>query len=90
MVKLNKSTLPDGVTILNAECENLRSRILKELNHFKQKLIEYEEEPDLDIKNAFKHSIIKMFLRNSSFAAFKRNIIRENHVYKKIFNEYMV
>jgi len=88
MVKLNKSPLPKGVYIrsektvmLSSECENLRNRIIKELNDFRQKLDLHEDEPDTLVKCGFYQSIARMIERSSAFAAFKRGIIRRNTAY---------
>ena len=76
-------------TILNAECENLRSRVLKELNDFQEKLERYHDEPDLNIKHGFQRSIVKMIARSSAFAAFKRNTIRRHPAYFQEFGKYL-
>jgi len=43
----------ERTAMLNAECENLRNRVMKELVNLQQKLIEYEEEPDVEIRQGF-------------------------------------
>ena len=75
--------------ILDAECENLRNRVLKELINFQQKLIEYNDEPDSWVKSGFRISILKMIDRSSAFAAFKRGLIKRNPAYMQEFGEYL-
>ncbi|MCL1981537.1 MAG: HNH endonuclease [Clostridiales bacterium] len=79
----------EKTAILNAECENLRNRVMKELVSFQQKLIEYFEENDSEIKQGFWRLIVKMIARNSNFASLKRIVIRRNSDYMREFSEYL-
>ena len=79
----------EATVMLDAECENLRNRVFKELTILQQKLIEFEDEPDLNIKEGFMNSIIKMIARSSAFAAFKREVIRNTPKYMQEFGEYL-
>lgn len=75
--------------MLSTECENLRNRVLKELINMQEKMIEYEREPDSNIKHGYRQSIIMMINRSSAFAAFKRGIIRSHAAYMREFGEYL-
>lgn len=79
----------EKTTILKAECENLRDRILGELLTFQQLLLDYWEEPDLLLKDSYLRHIKKMVARSSAFAAFKRRIIRINPTYRDEFGVYL-
>jgi len=79
----------EATIMLNAECENLRNRVLKELIYLQQKLIEFENEPNQNIKDGFRRSIIKMIAKDAAFAAFKRNIIKCNPTYMSEFGVYL-
>lgn len=75
--------------MLKAECDNLRNQVQKELLDFQEKLKNYFDEYDMELKEDFKKAIIRMILRRSQFAAFKRKIIRDNPSLFKEFGEYL-
>lgn len=74
-----------------SESENLRNRILKELQNFQQYLQEYydSEETDEDLKSSFKRKIIKSISRRATFAAFKRELVRNNRTFNADFNAHL-
>jgi hypothetical protein len=59
-------------------CENLRTSVTKEINNFNILLENYEKVPEEPLKNIFRKRIIESISRFSSFAAFKREIIRSS------------
>jgi hypothetical protein len=71
--------------ITTAECENLRGKVMEEVLDFQQLLTEYEEEPDLKLRQVFHDKIAKKALRGSRFAAFKRTIIHKTPFLLKEF-----
>jgi hypothetical protein len=64
--------------ILNDECANKRKKIQQEIGTFQQKLISYLYETDDSLKPAWSAFIRKALSPDSAFAAFKRQIVRND------------
>jgi hypothetical protein len=84
---LNKVYNGETTVILKAECENLRNRVLSELQLFQQMIDGYQEEHDMKLRQAFYRKIIESLKPSSNFAAFKRGIIRNNTTLLELFGE---
>jgi hypothetical protein len=84
---LDKVYNGESTAILKAECENLRNRVLAEIQSFQQLLDGYEEEYETGVKQAFYRKITESLDRSSNFAAFKRGIIRNNTALLELFGE---
>jgi hypothetical protein len=82
---LNKVYNGESTALLKAECENLRNRVLAEVQSFQQLLDGYLEEYDIGLKQAFHRKITGSLERSSNFAAFKRGIIRNNKGLVELF-----
>lgn len=69
-----------GTPIRNQESANLLKRVLSELLPFKQKLLEFIMEKDLDLKAAKHNRLMDLMSEKTPFVAFKRWIIRDNNL----------
>jgi membrane-associated HD superfamily phosphohydrolase len=69
--------------IKKLEATQLRKKISKELSHFQQYLLDNKNEPDL----GYDKIITEKISRSSAFAAFKRQIIRDNEELQQQFSE---
>jgi hypothetical protein len=72
------------------EAANLRSFLLKELRRFQDLLCDYVDDTySLEDKENIKNKIIRAISDASSFAAFKRWIIRDNDYFYSEFQNYL-
>jgi uncharacterized protein (TIGR02646 family) len=69
------------------ECGNLRALVMKEMSDFHNVLENYRREPNLEIKEGLRGIIADNISRSSSFAAFKRKIVRDDSNLSKDFME---
>ena len=68
------------------EAANLRSKLLKEIRKFNDLLFDYDDDAfDIVDKENIKNQIIRAISDSSSFAAFKRWIIRDNEYFHSEF-----
>jgi hypothetical protein len=89
-IQLLNLTYNGGRTdIRDAECENLRKHLIKEIISFRKNLSLYRSETDTPIKELFQDKIKNNLQRGSAFAAFKRKIIRDDYNYMREFGEYI-
>lgn len=74
--------------ILSAECENLRRRVKDEMHSFMTLITYYESlDPDNQLKEPTKRKICDLISRKASFAAFKRQIVRETECLNAEFGQ---
>jgi hypothetical protein len=66
--------------ILSDECANLRKKVRSAIVDFQNKLDNYFNESDKDLKAACANVIRNCISRSTAFAAFKRDIIKNNEI----------
>jgi hypothetical protein len=71
-------------------CQNLREHITDEIKNFYQAITEYSDETDTALKQNFRSLIIDKISRSSTFAAFKRDIVRQDADLIRDFKEALV
>lgn len=72
------------------ESANIRSILIKEIQHFQNLLTRhYEDSIEDQFKSSYKRLIIESLSRTTNFAAFKRWIIRDNGDYMVDFGQYI-
>ncbi len=80
----------NGTTLLkNIEASNLRDKLLDEIMNFQKSLLKYHKSGDLqDIKQDALTEIRLHLSKQSAFTAFKRQIILNNDMLKRLFFQY--
>ncbi|WP_162502704.1 HNH endonuclease [Treponema endosymbiont of Eucomonympha sp.] len=82
---LNKVYNGIGRCITDFGCANLRNKVFQELSDFHRLLINYNNEQNIEVKQAYRRNIEAAIQRHSAFAAFKRLIIRNDVSLVSIF-----
>jgi hypothetical protein len=83
---LDKVYNGESTAILRVECENLRNHVLVEVQTFQQLLDEYQEETDMELKQAFQRKIAVCLMLSSNFASFKRGLVKNDTKLFEIFS----
>lgn len=79
-----------GTAISEFEARNLKSKISEEIKEFTEYIENYFNESDNKLRTLYWERIKKMLSRESSFAGFKRSIVRESKELMQCFGELLV
>jgi len=73
--------------ITDSGCTKLRNKVFKEISEFRNLIVRYFREENDNIKRIYKRQISERMQRSSTFAAFKRKIIRDQPDLAQIFQQ---
>jgi hypothetical protein len=73
--------------ITDSGCVKLRNKVFKEVAEFRNLVLRYLQEENGNIKQIYKRQISERLQRASSFAAFKRKIVRDQLDLAQIFQQ---
>jgi hypothetical protein len=76
--------------ITDSGCAKLRNKIFKEIAEFRNLIIRYSREGNSNMKRIYKRKISERIQRSSTFAAFKRRIVRDQPNLAQIFQQDLV
>jgi hypothetical protein len=76
--------------ITDSGCAKLRSKVFKEASEFRNLIVRYFREENNNIKRIYKRQISERMQRSSTFAAFKRKIIRDQPDLAQTFQQDLV
>ena len=79
-----------GTAISEFEARNLKNKISEEIIEFTECIEDYLNEKDIKLRTLYWERIKKMLSRESSFAGFKRSIVRESKELMQCFGELLV
>jgi hypothetical protein len=73
--------------ITDSGCTKLRTKVFKEISEFRNLIFRYFREENGNIKRIYKRQISERIRRSSAFAAFKREIVRDQPDLSQIFQQ---